>query len=91
MNFKDWEQFFDLWQKSDLVNKISEELNYLAKEDIKDSVDLVLDYLQSSLAEQNRIEIRGFGSFSVRQRKLPNSEQSYKTVYYRMPKNYGNI
>ncbi len=78
-------------KKSDLVNKISENLGYLSREDIKDSVDLVLDYLKSSLAEQNRIEIRGFGSFSVRQRKFSNSEQSYKTVYYLMPKNYGNI
>ncbi|MCC8399684.1 MAG: integration host factor subunit beta [Rickettsia endosymbiont of Platyusa sonomae] len=78
-------------KKSDLVNKISENLGYLSREDIKDSVDLVLDYLKSSLAKQHRIEVRGFGSFSIRQRKFPNSEQSYKTVYYRMPKNYGNI
>lgn len=59
-------------RKSDLVDKISKELNYLSKEDIKDSIDLVFDYLQSSLAEQNRIEIRGFGSFSIRKRKFPN-------------------
>lgn len=70
-------------RKSDLVDKISKELNYLSKEDIKDSIDLVFDYLQSSLAEQNRIEIRGFGSFSIRKRKFPNSKQSYKTIYYR--------
>lgn len=60
-------------RKSNLVDKISKELNYLSKEDIKDSIDLVFDYLQSSLAEQNRIEIRGFGSFSIRKRKFPNS------------------
>ncbi len=77
-------------KKSDLVNKISENLSYLSREDIKDSVDLVLEYLQSSLTQQHRIEIRGFGSFSIRERKFPNSKQSYKTVYYRMPKNYGN-
>lgn len=70
-------------RKSDLVDKISKELNYLSKEDIKDSIDLVFDYLQSSLAEQNRIEIRGFGSFSIRKRKFPNSKRSYKTIYYR--------
>ncbi|MDR0774117.1 MAG: HU family DNA-binding protein [Rickettsia sp.] len=70
-------------RKSDLVDKISKELNYLSKEDIKDSIDLVFDYLQFSLAKQNRIEIRGFGSFLIRERKFPNSERSYKTVYYR--------
>lgn len=38
-------------RKSDLVNKISKEVNYLSKEDIKDSIDLVFDYLQFSFAE----------------------------------------
>ncbi len=74
-------------RKSDLVNKISEKLDYLSKEDISDSIDLVFNYLTDELVKQNRIEIRGFGSFSIRERKSPNSESIYKTIYYRMPKN----
>ncbi|WP_253307483.1 MULTISPECIES: HU family DNA-binding protein [unclassified Rickettsia] len=73
--------------KAHLIDKIHNELNYLSKEDIVDSVKLVLDYLQRSLKEEKRIEIRGFGSFSIRQRKFPQSDKFYKTIYYRMPKN----
>jgi nucleoid DNA-binding protein len=74
-------------RKADLINKISEKIDYLSKEDIKTSIDLVFDYLKSELVQQNRIEIRGFGSFSIRDRKFPDSEKIYKTIYYRMSKN----
>ncbi|MFV9890100.1 HU family DNA-binding protein, partial [Rickettsia conorii] len=73
--------------KNYLIDKIHDRLNYLSKEDVKDSVDLILDYLNESLKEQKRIEIRNFGNFSIRKRKFPESEQFYNTVYYRMPKN----
>lgn len=75
-------------KKSDLVNKISANLSYLTKDDIEISVDLIFDYIKSELAksEPSRIEIRGFGSLSVRRRQYPNSEKSYKSIYYRMPK-----
>ncbi|MFY9590124.1 HU family DNA-binding protein [Rickettsia endosymbiont of Halotydeus destructor] len=70
-----------------LIDKIHNELNYFSKEDIADSLTLVLNYLGESLKEQERIEIRGFGNFSIRQRKFPKSDYFYKTIYYRMPKN----
>ena len=72
--------------KTDLVNKISEELTDLPKKDISESVDLIFDYLKSELIKQNRIEIRGFGSFSIRERKFADSPDTYRTVYYRSPK-----
>ena len=70
----------------DLVNIVSDKINYLPKEDISLALNIVLDYLQSELVKQNRIEIRGFGSFSIRQRKFINKEDLYNTIYYRMPK-----
>ena len=75
-------------QKSELINRISTNLGYLTKDDVKVSVDLILDYLQAELAkpEDSRIEIRGFGSLSIRQRQYSNSEKSYRSIYYRMPK-----
>lgn len=73
--------------KSDLVNKISEQLTYLPKKDIVESVDLVFDYLESELIKHNRIEVRGFGSFSIRERKFADRPNIYKTIYYRSPKN----
>ena len=71
----------------DLVGRISSKIDYLPKEDISLATNLVLDYLKSELAQQNRIEIRGFGSFSIRKRKFANKEETYNTIYYRMPKN----
>ncbi|AFC73100.1 HU family DNA-binding protein [Rickettsia montanensis] len=73
--------------KNYLIDKVHDKLNYLSKEDVKDSVDLILDYLNESLKEQKRVEIRNFGNFSIRKRKFPESEKFYNTVYYRMPKN----
>jgi len=70
----------------DLVNKVSDKMNNLPKEDISQAIDLVFDYLKSELAKQNRIEIRGFGSFSIRRRKFANSNDLYNIIYYRMSK-----
>lgn len=73
--------------KTYLIDKIHKQLDYLSKEDVNDSVNLILDYLSNSLTEQKRIEIRNFGNFSVRKRKFPESDKFYNTIYYRMPKN----
>jgi len=71
-------------KKVDLVNKICEKLTYLLKEDIDNSIDLVLEYLKQQLIQLERVEIRGFGSFSIRKRKFQGKDKHYKTIYYRM-------
>ena len=73
--------------KNDLIKAITKEINYLSKEDASEIVNLVLEYLTLALAQHDRIEIRGFGSFSVRSRKYADSNKRYNTVYYRMAKN----
>jgi len=55
--------------KSYLVQKLTDKNNYLTKKDLEDSVTEILNYVSKSLAEGNRIEIRGFGSFSIRERR----------------------
>ncbi len=55
--------------KNDLVEKISEDLPEFLKKDIREAVDIVLDTVAEALKEGRRVEIRGFGSFSVRSRK----------------------
>lgn len=57
----------------------------VTKEDVKDSVDLILDYL--SLQDQKRIEIKNFSNVSICKRKFSESNKFYNTVYYQMPKN----
>lgn len=55
--------------KRDLVDEITSNLDGFLKKDIGQAVDIILDSMADSLDEGRRVEIRGFGSFSVRQRK----------------------
>jgi nucleoid DNA-binding protein len=73
--------------KSDLIEKLKNKLPYLSEEDAAFSVNIVLDYIKEELSKGNRVEIRGFGSLSVRGRKYAGRDASYNTVYYRMAKN----
>lgn len=55
--------------KRDLVNEVAEEMGAYLKKDVGQAVDIMLEAIVEALAEDRRVEIRGFGSFSVRQRK----------------------
>ncbi len=55
--------------KRDLVNEVHEQLGDYYKQDIIQAVDIILNDIAEALLEERRIEIRGFGSFSVRSRK----------------------
>ena len=55
--------------KSELVGKIAAKLPNLTLRDIERIVNVVFERMAKALTEGNRIEIRGFGAFSVRQRK----------------------
>ncbi len=54
--------------KADLVERIYEETG-LTKKDIALVVDHLIEVISESLATGNNIEIRGFGSFKVKERK----------------------
>tara|TARA_B100000686_G_scaffold211057_1_gene217895 strand:+ start:2059 stop:2337 length:279 start_codon:yes stop_codon:yes gene_type:complete len=54
--------------KSDLVNKISRKKAHIKKADIEEATDLLTVVISNTLSRNNRIEIRGFGTFSVRKR-----------------------
>lgn len=55
--------------KRDLIDAVAENLDGYLKKDVSQAVDLILETIADALATGNRVEIRGFGSFSVRQRK----------------------
>jgi integration host factor subunit beta len=55
--------------KSELIKKLAERYAYLPASDIKNVVDLIFEEVSAALAENKRIEIRGFGAFSLRSRK----------------------
>lgn len=51
--------------KSDIINKICRKLNNLPEHTIASSVNCILEEISHNLAQNNRIEIRGFGSFCL--------------------------
>lgn len=55
--------------KLKIVEEITRREPYLNKQDIKQGLDILLNFVTQSLCEKKRMEIRGFGSFSVRLRK----------------------
>ena len=56
-------------QKSDLLEKLVAQNNNFSYSDSKIALDLLINKLSDLLSEKQRIEIRGFGAFSVRERK----------------------
>jgi integration host factor subunit beta len=50
--------------KSDIINLVNEE-NNLELSDIEYSIKKILDYMSQNLYQGKRIEIRGFGTFSL--------------------------
>ena len=55
--------------KSDLLLKLKAKKDLFSEEDLESSVNLILQFISRTLEEANRIEIRNFGTFSVRKRK----------------------
>jgi len=54
--------------KSELIEKIAEVQTQLSAKDVELAVKMMLDHMAEALAEGERIEIRGFGSFSLHYR-----------------------
>ena len=57
--------------KSDLVKNLSNKLDTLTQQDAQLGVATIIDTITDQLADNNRIEIRGFGSLSLRYRPPP--------------------
>ena len=55
--------------KSDLVNKISNKSVSFTEDDIEKSVNSILELISKSLSKKQRVEIRNFGTFSIRLRE----------------------
>ena len=56
--------------KSDLIKTISLQTDSLKKNDIEEAVNQLIKVISNSLLEKNRVEVRGFGTFSVRYRAV---------------------
>ena len=56
-------------QKSDLLEELTTQNTSFSPSDSKIALDFLIDHLSNLLSEKQRIEIRSFGAFSVRERK----------------------
>jgi len=54
--------------KSELIDCLSIRFSQLSAKDIDEAVDVILNAMMEALATGGRIEIRGFGSFSLNYR-----------------------
>ena len=74
---------FDTFNRSDLEEKLSLEFPQLGKEKISSAIDVIIDTITEAVALDNKVEIRGFGTFSkkyIRPRKFVNPKT--KAVSY---------
>jgi len=54
--------------KTELIAQIARKQTHLSKKEVGFAVDLILKFIQHGLTISNRIEIRGFGTFTLRYR-----------------------
>ncbi|MBH0238084.1 integration host factor subunit beta [Methylobrevis albus] len=54
--------------KSELVQRIAAQNPHLYQRDIENIVNTILDKIATAMANGDRVELRGFGAFSVKSR-----------------------
>ena len=64
--------------KSELIDRIAGKQSQLSSKDVELSVKAMIEYMSQVLSEGGRIEIRGFGSFSLHYR-IPRVGRNPKT------------
>ncbi|MEC8745035.1 MAG: integration host factor subunit beta [Candidatus Puniceispirillaceae bacterium] len=76
--------------KSELIARLAEQNPTLYHRDIEKLVNTVFDTITTALVEGNRVELRGFGAFSIRERKArlgrnPRTGEAVNVDAKRMP------
>ncbi len=88
--------------RQELINRVADKNSNISKPDMTETIELIFDYIIDELLKGNRVEIRGFGSFSIKSRAISSSSalpqvaakghKRVKTLYYRMSENlFGKI
>ena len=65
----------DTFTRSDIESSLKKEFPNLTKQEISQAIDIILDSIIESVALDDKVEIRGFGTFSkklIRPRKFIN-------------------
>ena len=64
--------------KSELIERLATQQSHIPAKTVEDAVKEMLEHMASTLAQGERIEIRGFGSFSLHYR-APRTGRNPKT------------
>ncbi len=59
--------------KSELIEQIAARMTHLTEKQVDDGVNKILESMSNALIDAQRIEIRGFGSFSLHYRPPRNA------------------
>lgn len=59
--------------KSEIIEKIAAQMTHLPEKQIASAINHILELMSDSLVANQRIEIRGFGSFSLHHRPPRNA------------------
>ena len=80
--------------KFELINRLAERLEFLSLKDTKIIVDVVFDSMTEALAKGDRIDVRGFGNFTIKERierkgRNPKTGESVqiparRTIYFKL-------
>ena len=87
--------------KSNIIENLHKNNKSLSKKDIEESIILVIESLTKALSDGDRVELRGFGTFSTRQRskRISRNPKTGKSIsiqqkfhpYFRASKNLKEI
>ncbi len=55
--------------KSELITRITEKNPHLTQKEVEKIVSTIFDEITAALANGDRVELRGFGAFSVKERR----------------------
>ncbi|MBW6520519.1 MAG: integration host factor subunit beta [Desulfoarculaceae bacterium] len=70
--------------KKELIDQVSTDLS-LPKQDVTAALEIMLTTMRGALIEKRRIELRGFGSFSIRKRKARSTKNPKTGIIMDIP------
>lgn len=59
--------------KSELIESLAAKMTHLPEKQVTDCINIILELMSDALVKDQRIEIRGFGSFSLHYRPPRNA------------------
>ena len=71
--------------KSELILSLGYKLDHLSPADIEFAVNFILEEMAKVLADGGRIEVRGFGTFSVSERTLLTDDNALSKRFWNVP------